>query len=292
MKKIFKIWILSAFLLSASISLFAQPGTGVQVMALPYEEIHVKNDRPMPYQYVREADVMYAKVIWRRVELSEKMNHILALPAEPAEGYKSLIDVLLDGVQNQGLNAYRASADDAGQEFDDWISVKEITKVMGGGYDTLYNELPEGGYDTVATFTPIHSDEVKSYLFKEIWFFDKQRSVMDVRLIGICPIRVYDVYDNRTGAYLKTNVKKTFWINYDEARPILAKSPVYMPYTDVKSISYDDILQKRFFSSYIFMESTPYRRAIIEYEQGLEVLLEAQRIENEIFNFEQNLWSY
>ena len=40
------------------------------------------------------------------------------------------------------------------------------------------------------------------------------------------------------------------------------------------------------------MESTPYRRAIMEYEQGLEVLLEAQRIENEIFDFEQNLWEY
>ncbi len=44
--------------------------------------------------------------------------------------------------------------------------------------------------------------------FKELWFFDKQRSVLDVRLIGICPIRVYDVYDNSGNK--RTKVKKTF----------------------------------------------------------------------------------
>ena len=214
MKKLFKIGILLAFVLTANLSIFAQPGTGVHVMALPYEELHVKNDRPMPYQYVREADVMYSKIIWRRIELSEKMNHILALPSEPAEGYKSLIDVLLDAVQNQGLNAYKASAQDAGQEFDDWISVNDITKIMGGGYDTVYNPLPEGGWDTVATHTPIHSDEVKSYMLKEVWFFDKQRSVMDVRIIGICPIRVWEEYDN-SGNH-RTKVKKAFWINFSK----------------------------------------------------------------------------
>jgi hypothetical protein len=40
------------------------------------------------------------------------------------------------------------------------------------------------------------------------------------------------------------------------------------------------------------MESNPYRRAVLQYEKGLEVLLEADRIKNEIFNFEQDLWEY
>ncbi len=290
MKKNFlKISLILAVFLAVGFSGFAQQGTGVHVMALPYEEVHVKSDQPMPYPYIREADVMWSKIIWRKVELTEKMNHLLALPTEPAEGYKSLIDVLLDGIQNQGLNAYKASADDAGQEFDDWISVKEIVKIMGGGYDTVLNEVEEG-WDTQIVYSPMQSSEIKSYLFKELWFFDKQRSVLDVRLIGICPIRVYDVYDNSGNK--RTKVKKTFWVNYNEARPLLAKAPVYMPYTDVKAYTYDDLLQQRFFSSYIFMESTPYRRPISAYEQGLEVLLEAQRIENEIFNYEQDLWEY
>ena len=38
---------------------------------------------------------------------------------------------------------------------------------------------------------------ISQYYVKEDWFFDKQRSVMDVRIIGICPvINTYDEEGN------------------------------------------------------------------------------------------------
>jgi hypothetical protein len=52
-------------------------------------------------------------------------------------------------------------------------------------------------------------------------------------------------------------------------------------------------MQKRYFSSYIFAESNVYdNRLINEYAQGQECLLEADRIKEQIFNFEQDLWEY
>ncbi len=289
MKKILKIYLIIPIIILASVNISSAQGTGTHVQPLPYREVHTINDIPMPYQYVREADVMWSKIVWRKIELTEKMNHVLALPTTPTRGTKSLIDVILDGIHTQGLTAYRARAADAGNEFNVIMTEDEIHVEMGASSSQQIVETIEG-YDTIQVNTPYNSAEISSYLVKELWFFDKQRSVMDVRIIGMCPIRKYyraDDYDQTTPLY-----KKVFWIHYPEVRPLLAKSPIYSPYTDVTNITYDDIFQKRFFSSYIFMESNPYQRAILEYETGLEVLLEADRIKNEIFNFEQDLWEY
>lgn len=290
MKKTLKFLAVFSFMsVFAAISLTAQEGPGVSVSDMPYEEIHMKFDQPMPYQYVREADVMWSRIIWRRIELSEKMNHILALPTLPSRGTMSLIDVILDGIHTKGLTAYNARAQDAGNEFDIIMTEDQVHAKMGAEQTVERVETLEG-WDSVKVDHPYNSSDINSYLVKELWFFDKQRSVMDVRIIGLCPIRKHyrdDDYDQARPLY-----QKVFWINYPEFRPLLAKSPIYSPYTDVKNLSFDDIFQKRFFSSYIIMESNPYRRGILDYETGLEVLLESERIKTEIFNYEQDLWSY
>ena len=47
------------------------------------------------------------------------------------------------------------------------------------------------------------------------------------------------------------------------------------------------------FSSYIVQESNAYNnRTIADYTVGLESLLEAERIKESIFNYEQDLWEY
>jgi gliding motility associated protien GldN len=288
MKK--KIYLSIIFVLFIISEIDIQAQTGVSVNSLPYEEIHVGVDKPVPYQHVREADVMWSRIIWRRIELSEKMNHILALPELPTRGTMSLIDVLLDGIHTKGLTAYKAKASDAGGEFNLIMTEDDVHKEMGATSIPVTEQGLEGSTTQTNIEVPYNSAEINSYIVKELWYFDKQRSVLEVRIIGMCPIRKYYRPDDIN--YERPLYKKVFWINYAEARPILAKSPIYSPYTDVKNLTYDDIFQKRLFSSYIFMESNPYNRAIIQYESGLEVLLEADRVKNEIFNFEQDLWSY
>ena len=281
------IWFFIFIVILTKIS-FAQEG--LRVVTLPYEEINTRYHSPLPYQFVREADIMWAKVLWRRMELTEKMNQIFYFPAEPAAGYKSLIDVLLDGIHNRGLNAYKARARDAGEEFDIPMTEEEIHQEMGASTQVQVVENMEGGYDSVTVDIPYDPTEIKSYIIKEIWFFDKQRSVMDFRIIGLCPIRTYYREDDVERA--NPLYKKVFWILYTEARPLLARSPVYLSFNDLKSLTYDDIFQKHLFSGYIFMVSDPKRREISEYEQGLNVLLRAQQVQNMITDFEQSLWEY
>ncbi len=294
MEKTLKIIVIFSMLqLLSSITITAQKGTGVYIDDMPYDEIHVKYDKPMPYQFVREADVMWSKVIWRRIELSEKMNHILALPAEETRGTKSLIDVILEGIETIGVTGYEATPRDAGREFNTAIKIERIKELLGAKTFELVENL-EGSMDTIYLDAPrYNTSDIDAYVVKELWFFDKQRSVLDVRIIGLCPVRkYYSEEDELAGNYDDPRHSKVFWVRYSDIRPLLAQSPIYNPYSDLKSLTYDDIFQKRFFSGYIIMESNPYNRSIDAYESGLEVLLEADRIKNEIFNLEQDLWEY
>ena len=48
---------------------------------------------------------------------------------------------------------------------------------------------PEEAKTTKLNKIPFNRNTVKKWRLKEEWFFDKQRSVMDVRIIGLAPLQ-------------------------------------------------------------------------------------------------------
>jgi hypothetical protein len=73
------------------------------------------------------------------------------------------------------------------------------------------------------TINNFERHNVKKYRIKEEWFFDKQRSVMEVRIIGICP-----VMDRFTEDGIYDGQVSLFWVYFPEARKILSKAEVYI----------------------------------------------------------------
>ena len=84
-----------------------------------------------------------------------------------------------------------------------------------------------------------------------------------------------------------------FWLYYNECRPVFATEPVlWCKANTAAKPSLDDIFEKRIFSSFIHKESNVYNRSIIEYQEGMEALTESEKIKEEIFNFEHDMWHY
>jgi gliding motility associated protien GldN len=83
-----------------------------------------------------------------------------------------------------------------------------------------------------------------------------------------------------------------FWAYYPELRDVLARKTTFNPLNDAARMSWEDIFEMRYFSSYIYKESNVYDRRIEDYMTGVDILLEADKIKNEIFNFEHDLWSF
>ena len=87
--------------------------------------------------------------------------------------------------------------------------------------------------------------------------------------------------------------RRLFWIRYEDVRQALASHEAFNSYNDAQRISFEDILLQRKFDGYIIAESNVFDdRAINQYKIGPGQIYEAERIKNEIFNFEQDLWEY
>ncbi|HAN77794.1 MAG TPA: gliding motility protein GldN [Bacteroidales bacterium] len=259
-----------------------------QVLDGVYMKEHTLGRKPVAYQHLREADVMWSRTIWRKVILTEKMNHSLYYPTVKMPDRKSLIDLFLYAIDEEGLTAY--STNDPYNEFSVPMTREQINIAFGAEDKIISIPGDDGNPIDVLVRGSIKSEEVRELMIKEVWFFDKQRSVLDVRIVGICPIRIYE--KEKGNPDTRTPVA-TFWIYFPEVRRILANHEVFNPYNDAERRTYDDFFHKRMFSSYIIRESNTYNdRNVAEYSIGLESLLEAERIKEKIFNFQHDLWEF
>jgi gliding motility associated protien GldN len=241
------------------------------------------------YHHVREADVMWSTKVERIINLSEKINQVFYYPTTAIDDRKNLIDVLMDAIQEGTITAYgNAYKDD---EFKTPMSQSDIESIGLDGEAIQIEEIYDDEIEDYRPDTTINvfiRTNVRKYRIKEEWYFDKQRSVMDFRIIGLCPLM--DKYDEN-GIY--RGESSLFWVYFPEARKVLSKAEVFNHRkNDAARLTYDDIFHKRFFNSYIVKESNKYNRKINEYKTGIDALLEAEAIQEEIFNLEHDLWEY
>jgi gliding motility associated protien GldN len=257
-----------------------------------YVREHIPLKEPVPYAYVREADVMWAKDIYRIIDLKQKQNLALYYPTHPIGDRMSLVDLLLYGIDNEGIRAF--STDDPLNEFTIPMTRDQIDEAFEAGIDTIpTQDINTGEIKDMVVTQERKTEEVKQLMIKEKWFFDKNHSVMKVRIIGICPIRVYNQLDDQglpTDLVLR---EQTFWVYYPEVRPLLANHEIFNQYNDAQRISFDDFMMQRRFSGFIIGVSNVYNnRRIVSYKVGLDALLEADKQKEWLFEVEHDLWEY
>jgi len=251
--------------------------------------VYIKENSParkyVPYAPLREADVMYSKRIWRTIDLREKVNHVLYYPTVPINDRKSMFDVIKTSLLAGKLTAYNNPVLD--DEFKVPMTKSELENLFTK-VDTNYVEnINTGLTEPAIVRTEMGAEDVKQYWIKEDWFFDRQRSVMDVRIIGIAPL-----IESKTETGEVRGCKPIFWIYFPEARSVFANAEVYNRQNDAERRTLEDIFWKRQFGSYIHKESNVYDRVIVEYKTGLDALLEAERVKEDLFTFEHDLWHF
>ncbi len=257
-----------------------------------YVREHIPMKEPVPYEYIREADVMWSKIIYRMVDLRQKQNLPLYYPTKPIGGRMNFVDLVLYGIENEGIRAF--STDDPLNEFTAQMTIDQIDRAFDAGVDTTKTIDPSTNeYVEIIVENERKTHEVKKLLLKEKWFFDKNHSVMKARIVGISPIRVYNKPDENGMPTDLVVQEQTFWVYFPEIRNILANHEIYNRFNDAQRISYDDFFMQRRFGSHIFAVSNVYdNRWINSYAVGIDAMLESRRLKEWLFNIEHDLWEY
>ncbi|MDP3912405.1 MAG: gliding motility protein GldN [Bacteroidota bacterium] len=263
--------------------------TKAQIIDGAYVRTDAYKRKPTPLPYVREADVMWSKKVWRIIDLREKMNQPLYFPTKEVDGRRSLVNLFIEGIKDGKITAYDAKNDD---EFKVPMTFEQVKEAFGATTRTRkVRDVDTGELVDRVVAGEVRSEEIKQFMLKEEWYFDKQSSTLNVRVIGICPIQEFYRDDDTNQEDVQR--RQVFWIYYPEARELLAANEVFNSQNTARNSSYDDIFLKRRFNSYIVKEANIYNnRDISQYLVGKNAMLESKRIEKAIFDYEQNLWEY
>ena len=254
----------------------------------------IKDRTPLPYQQLREEDAAYDERIWREIDTREKINQPFRYSANEDNGNQRFISILFkaiqDGPDNGGVTAF-SNIDD---RFTTPLTKAEVAKAISGGsvsvplYDTLGNVI--GNKEVMQE---VNLDSFYKFHIKEEVIFDKQSSRLFWRILGIAPVKRVI-----TASGIDLGDQELFWVYYPDMRPIFAKYYVYNGKNYGARMTWEDLFESRMFHGRIIKSTlnNPFDEYLKD-EIGLKgqpllQLLQGDKIKNEIFNYEQNLWSY
>lgn len=161
----------------------------------------------------------------------------------------------------------------------------------------------------------LSSQAIAGYNIKEDWFFDKERSILDKRIIAIAPIANFAVdkqnpkkadesnilyVDSKTGQFKSstgdyggtTFQTEMFWLYFPQLRDVMVNYFTYSDRSDAQWSSFDDLFWKRKFKGQIYKTSDKFDRDIQDYRFGVDALYEAEKVKGEIRKWENDVWNY
>ncbi len=250
-----------------------------------YDKENAVNRRFIPYTHLREADVAWEKRTWRRIDMREKVNQVLYYPTEIVVSRISFLQLMTKYILSGQIIAF------SDEEFNVPFEKSVIRDKMVIKEDSTEQEQFDkdgnsfflkvaGAVDSTWMYQNFSTIDVK-----EDWFFDKQKSVLEVRIIGL-----------GINATLKGKEDlgpvNQFWVYFPACRPFFAKHEVYNTKNDSERRTFEDIFWKRQFTSTVYKETNVYDRNIDGYSKGLDALLESDRIKMDIFKWEHDLWHF
>lgn len=255
-----------------------------------YTNTNAPERKAAPYPELYQVDVAWQKRIERIIDSREKQNNCLNWPRNHMG--KIVHQAVLNGV----LTPFK---DDTLKTF----YTPEEVKELGGVESTISIPDPNFPDDPYAMIDstinePFDPEKIVKWRVIEDWIFDRKHSRMIVRIIAIAPL-----FRPVIGG-TELPEQPLYWIRWDDEksltntdlRKFLVNIEMFNRSNDANRLSMMQFFEQRMFSSYIIKQSNEFDMHIKYYEEFKDdpfaALLESERIKQNLFEMEHDLWEY
>ena len=265
-------------------------------------ELSADNDKPLPYGYVHDRDILMGKRTWEIIDLDERVNFPLYFPVDgdvmTSPDRRPLYNVLVAAIKEGKISdVFDSSYFTTKKTLKDIESSLFKIDTSDVGRDQMNEDINayRNGTKKISEEyirkTEIQAYNVDSYKVAGYWYFDKRQGELKYRLLGICPM-VPDVYEMDNA---NPEMIELFWVYFPAARDVLHSAKAFNNRNSAMAFTFDHLLNARRFSGVICQEENVYGdRLIKDYmkENAQMQLLESERVKEKIRDFEQDMWNY
>lgn len=226
----------------------------------------------------------WIREVFREVDLKKGRNGALLYPVQPSGNRMNLYTMIFKLMGEGKLTGYNFTRgenqeENTKEDFKDVLERLEIPFKQNGNIFT-YDEFS------------IPSNEVQKYYVKEAWYFDQSNSVLDVKVIAICPVIMREEFFDDFNIGGQALPQPQFWIPYEQIRPYAARMPVMVSdKNNVMNKTIDDFFRLRLYEGDIYKTTNMENKFMAEiYKTPEELEAGRQKIEKELRQFDQQLW--
>jgi gliding motility associated protien GldN len=295
-----------AFALAGSFTVSAQSNllnakTPDEIGKKTEAQLNSDNDKPLPYGYVHDRDVLMGKTVWEFVDIDERINFPLYYPIDTAfvgKDRRSLFDVLIKNIKSGKITEVYG---------DDYFNSKKTLGDMSSSFTHI--DTIQEGFDEINNYfddykagrkildpqyinkRDLTAQDISGYRIKGYWYFDKRQGEMKYRLLALCPVAP----EAREIGKDNPDVIDLFWVYFPAIRDVLHEAKAFNDKNSAMPITFDHLLNSRRFNGVIYKEENVYGdREIQQYmkDNSQMQLLESERIKEKIRSFESDMWNY
>lgn len=260
-----------------------------------YRNDMYNNAKAFGYPAISSRDVRFYKRVWRDIDVNDPKNSLLNTPGA------TLAEIVLEGLRTGKLAAYDPSPTNNDSTFSKRINLigalsRFQDSTMVDQFDSNGNKI--GSKMVLNDFNPA---SIAKFRIKEDIYFDKKRSMVVSRIIGIAPLKSIQAAGTSVGE------APVFWLYFPQCRDFFATKDVSDPDKNLYDTSLDDIFLQRKFTSTIVRatgssnesRTTAQLAALTAPGAATDALNAdkdkaetAKQIEAKIQNFKDKTWSY
>lgn len=230
-------------------------------------------------------DVVWKRDIYRQLDLMADKNAPLYYPVEPNDRQVNLFTYLFRLFLTGRINAYTYKLD-GNESFAEKDRVTDVKEILERYY--IYYEENNGKY--VVADNDVPSAQVTRYYIKESNYFDQRTGTYQSKVTAICPVLLEDDGFGDSGA---ATPKPLFWLKYDEIAPYLSRLPIMSSnLNNVTNMTADDFFTMNRYEGKIYKTANMQGKVLANETDTVKMKREQQKIEQQLVDFEQNIWKH